>query len=132
MSGGKCDGCNHAFHRDTCPRKGPSGCVPLLDPATGKPTGIACSRSRAPCPCPYGACHKCGAPVAGATPFPLDSGAAEIDVDRGSAGAEDGQLAVCQLPDGTLACRRLAPGEQPGEREWRAREHVHQLAAALV
>lgn len=127
----RCDGCGHAFHRDTCPRKGTSGCTPLLDPATGRQIGIACSRgSRQPCPCPFGECHTCGAPIAGASPFPLDSGAAEIDIDRGSAGAPDGTLAVRQLPAGTLACRRLEPGELPGEGEWRGREHAHQLAAA--
>ena len=78
---GKCGGCGHAFHRDTCPRKGTSGCIPLLDPATGRQTGIACVRGRGPCPCPcaFGACHTCGAPVAGASPFPLGS-APEIDV----------------------------------------------------
>ena len=123
----KCDGCGHAFHRDTCPRKGPSGCLPLLDPATGRQTGVACSRTRVPCPCPWGECHECGAPIAGATPFPLNSGTPEIDIDRGSASAADGALAVRQLPDGTLACRRLAPGEEPGDREWRGREHAHQL-----
>jgi hypothetical protein len=128
-AGQKCDGCGHSFHRDTCPRKGTSRCIPLLDPATGRQTGIGCLRGRGDCPCPFGACHTCGAPIAGATPFPLDSGAPETDIDRGSAGAPDGQLAVRQLPDGTLACRRLAPGEEPGEREWRAREHAHQLAA---
>jgi len=127
-SGRRCEGCNHAAHRDTCPRKGASGCIPLLDPATGRQTGIACVRGRGPCPCPFGACHACGAPIAGATPFPLDSGAPEVDIDRGSAGAPDGTLAVRQLADGTLACRRLADGEEPGEREWRGREHVHQLA----
>lgn len=127
----RCDGCGHAFHRDQCPRKAASGCMPVLNPATGNQAGIACwGRPRPPCPCPFGACHTCGAPIAGAAQFPLDSGAPEIDVDRGSAGAPDGHLAVRQLPDGTLACRRLAPGEQPGRGEWRGREHIHQLAAA--
>lgn len=126
----RCDGCGHAFHRDTCRAKGTSGCAPLLD-ATGRQVGVACSRARRrPCPCPFGECHTCGAPIAGAAPFPLGSGAAEIDVDRGSAGAADGGLTVRRLADGTLACRRLEPGEQPGEGEWRGREHVHQLAAA--
>jgi len=131
IPGRRCGSCGHGFHRDTCPRKGPSGCVPLLDPATGQQTGTACTRARGPCPCPYGECHTCGAPVSGATPFPLDSGAPEIDVDRGSAGAPDGALAVRRLPDGTLACRRLASGEDPGGGWWRGREHAHQLAAAL-
>ena len=125
----QCGGCGHAFHRDQCPRKGASGCLPLLD-ATGRQVGIACSRTRVPCPCPFGECHDCGAPIAGAAPFPLDSGTPEIDIDRGSAGAPDGTWAVRQLPGGTLACRRLEPGEQPGDGEWRGREHVHQLAAA--
>jgi len=58
--------------------------------------------------------------------------APRIDVDWGSAGAPDGQLAVCQLADGTLACRRLASGEHPGDGWWQAREHEHQLAAAVV
>ncbi len=126
-AGRRCGGCNHAAHRDTCPRKGTSGCIPLLDPATGQQTGVACSRTRVPCRCPWGECHTCGAPIAGAAPFPLGS-APETDIDRGSAGAPDGTLAVRQLPDGTLACRSLADGEEPGEGEWRGREHVHQLA----
>jgi hypothetical protein len=126
-AGRRCDGCGHAFHRDTCPRKGTTGCIPLLD-SFGAPVGIACSRTRRSCPCPFGECHTCGAPIAGAAPLPLGHGAAEIDIDRGSAGAPDGTLAVRKLPDGTLACRRLADGEQPGEREWRGREHAHQLA----
>ena len=129
-AGRRCEGCGHAFHRDTCPRKGASGCQPVLDPATGRQVGIACSRgSRAPCPCPFGQCHTCAAPIAGAIPWPLDSGAPEVDIDRGSAGDPDGMLAVWQLADGTLACRRLMPGEHPGDGEWRGREHVHQLAA---
>ena len=102
-----------------------------LDPATGRPDGIQCYGDRAPCPCPFGACHTCGAPIAGASLFPLRS-ASEIDVDRGSAGAADGQLAVRKLADGTLACRRLAAGEEPGRGEWRGREHVHQLVPARV
>jgi hypothetical protein len=126
----RCDGCKHVFHRDGCTGKGPSRCQPLLDRATGRQTGIACWSTRAPCPCPFGECHTCGAPIAGATPFPLDSGTPEIDIDRGSAGAPDGTLAVRRLPDGTLACRHLADGEEPGEGEWRGREHVYQLTPA--
>jgi hypothetical protein len=126
-AGRRCGGCGHAFHRDTCPRKGTSGCAPLLAP-DGQVHGIACSRGRAPCPCPcpFGECHTCGAPIAGVAPFPLGS-AAEIDVDRGSAGRPDGTLAIRQLPDGTLGCRRLPDGEEPGEGEYRGRAHVHQL-----
>lgn len=127
QTGRRCDGCGHAFHRDQCTRKGPARAMLLLDPVTGAVTARACG-ARPPCPCPHGECHTCGAPVAGATSWPLDSGAPETDVDRGSAGAADGQLAVRELPDGTLACRRLAPGEEPGEREYRGRAHVHQLA----
>lgn len=125
----KCGGCGHAFHRDTCPRKGPSGCLPLLDPE-GRQVGIACSRTRMPCPCPFGECHACGAPIAGASPLPLEDGAIEVDLDRGSAGDLSGTWAVRKLDDGTLGCRRLADGEEPGNGEWRGREHVHQLAAA--
>ena len=123
----RCEGCGHVFHRDGCKAKGPSGCVPLLDPATGRETGIACG-VRPPCPCPWGACHSCGAPIAGASPFPL-GGSPEVDIDRGSAGDPDGTWAVRQLADGTLACRPLGPGlPLPGPGEWRAREHEHQLA----
>lgn len=100
----------------------------MLDPVTGQQIGIACFRTRAACACPFGECHACGAPIAGATLFPLDSGAPEIDIDRGSAGAADGRLAVRKLADGSLACRRLADGEQPASGEWRGREHAHQLA----
>ena len=89
----RCGQCGHAFHRDQCPRKGPSGCETMLNPATGRPTGIACARGRWPCPCPWGECHGCDAPITGATLFPLDSGADEVDIDRGSAGAPDGTLA---------------------------------------
>ena len=127
-TGRRCEGCGHAFHRDQCRAKGPSGCMPVLDRDTGRRTGIGCSRARVPCPCPWGECHTCGAPIAGASTFPLYDGSPEIDVDRGSAGAPDGDLAVRKLPDGTPACRRLTPGEEPGEREWRGREHAHQLA----
>lgn len=124
---GKCDGCGHAAHRDGCRAKGPSSSVAVLDPATGRPIGIACSRTRAPCPCPFGACHTCGALIAGASPFPLGS-APEVDIDRGSAGAPDGTWAVRKLADGSLACRPLGEGEQPGEGEWRGHAHIHQLA----
>ena len=125
-----CDGCGHAFHRDTCPRKGPSGCVPVLDPATGRESGIACSRgSRWPCPCPFGECHTCGAPIYGASTFPLDDGSPEIDIDRDSNNWPGGTLAIRQLPDGTRAVRRLAAGEEPGPGEWYGREHAHQLTA---
>ena len=126
-AGRRCDGCGHAFHRDTCRAKGSSGCLPLLGP-DGRQTGIACSRTRVPCPCPWGECHECGAPIAGASPFPLGS-APEVDIDRGSAGDPGGGWAIRRLPDGTLGCRRLADSEGPSEREWRGREHVHQLAA---
>lgn len=127
--GARCGGCGHAPHRDTCPRKGPSGCLPLLD-ATGRKMGFACSRTRGPCPCPWGWCHTCGQGIAGASTLPLRDGSPEIDVDRGSAGAPDGTIAVWKLPDGTLACRRLAPGEQPGRGEWRGREHACARATA--
>jgi len=120
----KCDRCHHVFHRDQCPRKGPSRCTSLLNPDTGQPNGIACGGTRWPCPCPWGECHHCAAPIAGASPFPLYSGADEIDIDRGSAGDPGGELAVQLLADGTLAVRRLAPGEETRPGEWRGREHT--------
>jgi hypothetical protein len=123
-AGRRCPRCLHAFHRDQCPRQGTSRCAVLPDPLTGRQAGIACARTRWPCPCPWGECHACAAPIAGATPFPLDSGAPEIDIDRGSAGAPDGMLAVCQVADGTLAVRRLAAGERPRPGERRGREHA--------
>lgn len=101
--------------------------MPLLDPATGKQTGIACG-GPCPCPCPFGTCHTCGAPIAGATPLPLSDSTPEIDIDRGSAGHPDATWAVWKLPDGTLACRPLGPGQPlPGPGEYRGREHAHQL-----
>jgi hypothetical protein len=121
---GKCPGCGHAWHRDLCPCKGPSGCVPLLNPATGQPRGFACSGTRAPCPCPFGWCHTCLRMIAGASTLPLYDGSPEINIERGSAGAPDGTWAVWKLADGTLGCRVLADGEQPAEREWRGREHT--------
>jgi len=120
-AGRRCDGCPHAFHRDGCRGKAASGCVPLDG------GGWACYRGARPdCPCPFGECHTCRAPIVGAGQS--DPDAPEIDVDRGSAGDPAGRLAVRKLADGTLACRRLADGEQPDEGEWRGREHIHQLA----
>jgi hypothetical protein len=117
---GPCPGCGHRLHRDQCGRKAAAGCTPLLDPA-GKPFGMACG-DKAPCPCPYGWCHRCRTPVVGAAQFPLDDeGLPEIDIDRGSSG--DGHWAVRQLADGRLAARRLGAGQQPAEGEWRGREH---------
>lgn len=114
--------------------------MPLLDEA-GRQTGFACSRSsRWPCPCPFGECHECGAPIVGACPLPLGRGSAEVDIDRGSAGDPDGTWIVWQLPDGRLACRpRLfssddieVTGEQPGLREWIGRAHACQAEAAVL
>jgi hypothetical protein len=127
VTGRRCPGCDHVFHRDQCTRKGPAKGWPVLDPATGRVFGRACG-DRPACPCPYGACHTCGAAVLGASTLPLDDGSPEIDVDPAPDPAPDGLLAVWWLADGTLACRRLAPGEQPWPREWRGREHAHQLA----
>jgi hypothetical protein len=124
--GEKCPGgCGHAAHRDECPGKAPGRCAPRLDPATGEQNGHLHYETRAPCPCPHGWCHHCGAPVVGAATLPLYDGSPEIDIDRGSAG--DGQLAVWKLADGTLAVRRLAPGQDPGPGQWRGREHHCEL-----
>lgn len=126
MTAARCPGCDHVAHRDQCRRKAPGGCATVLDPATGQPIGTACYRGeRAPCPCPYGWCHQCRAVIVGAATLPLDDGSPEIDVDPDPAG--DGALAVWPLPDGQLACRRLADGEQPRPGEWRGRQHAHQL-----
>jgi len=57
------------------------------------------------------------APVAGASTLPLQDGSPEVDIERGSAGAPDGEWAVWKLLDGTLACRQLTAGEQPGPGE---------------
>jgi len=103
----------------------------ILNPATGEPMpGFACGRTRVPCPCPFGWCHTCGQPVAGASTLPLYDGSPEIDIERGSANAPDGQWAVWKLADGTLACRKLADGEEPGPGEWRGREHTACAAVA--
>jgi hypothetical protein len=53
-------------------------------------------------------------------------------VERGTAGAEDGTLAVRRLADGTLGCRVLRPGEEPAEREWRGREHSGACAERVL
>lgn len=47
-----------------------------------------------------------------------------VSVERGSAGAADGLLAVRELDDKFLACRSLADGDQPAQGEWRGREHT--------
>jgi hypothetical protein len=47
-----------------------------------------------------------------------------VSVERGSADAAGGLLAVRILVDGFLACRDLAHGEQPVKGEWRGREHT--------
>lgn len=127
MTGRRCEGCSHVFHRDECRGKAPDGHVPVLDPATGRRTGHACYRgARPPCPCPRGACHTCGAVIEGASTFPLNDGSPEIDLDPEP--AEDGLWAARKLADGTLAIHPLAAGEQPGPGEWQARAHAHQLA----
>lgn len=135
MSGRRCDdhagGCGHAFHRDECRGKAPDGYVPVLDPATGAPIGHGCYRgARPPCPCPRGACHACGAVIEGASTFPLGGSSPETDLDPEP--ADDGFWAARKLADGTLAIRRLGAGQQPGPREWRAREHAHQLAGVTA
>jgi hypothetical protein len=122
--GRRCGHCPHAFHRDQCPGQGPSRCVTMLTPATGARAGIACTTTRAPCPCPWGECHDCGCPVAGASTLPLYDGSPEIDIERGSAGDPDGTWAVWQLADGTLACRPIEPGGPIFGRELRGREHT--------
>ena len=127
---GKCGGCGHKAHRDDCDRKSPSRCEPRVDPATGKRNGMSHYTTRAPCPCPWGWCHTCKAPVVGAHTLPLDDGTPEIDIDRGSAGDPGGEWAVWKLADGRLACRRLAPGERVVGEVWRGREHAHQLTPA--
>ena len=47
-----------------------------------------------------------------------------VSVERASAGAPGGLLAVRVLDNGFLACRSLADGDQPAEGEWRGREHT--------
>lgn len=132
----RCPGCDHVAHRNTCTRKAPSACVPLLDPATGDQLGgggYACYRGeRPPCRCPYGWCHTCRAIILGASILPLGSGEPEIDLDADLTGPAPllvpGDLAVRHLADGTLAARRLELGEEPAG-DWRpARAHAHQLA----
>jgi hypothetical protein len=117
----RCQHCGHAAHRKACRAKGPSGCVPLAD-ADGRQVGIACG-PRPPCPCPYQVC-KCGLPVAVAHLAGTDLDAA---MERGSAGAPDGRLAVRKnrhMLDGSLVCRELGDGEPLRAGEWRGREHV--------
>lgn len=125
----RCPACPHAAHRDDCQAKGPSRCVTLIDPGTGRPVGIACSSTRQPCPCPLGTCHTCGAVISGVRPVPL--GDVEIDVD-GTGAHPGGTMAVWMLADGTLAGRLLGAWCEPGDGEWRARAHVHQLPDAAA
>lgn len=80
---------------------------------------IVCGRERRPCPCPYQVC-KCGLPVVVAHLTGADLDAA---VERGSANTPGGRLAVRKRPDGSLACRELGDGDEPGPGEWRGREH---------
>ena len=123
----KCARCGHAEHARACRAKGPSRCVPVPGAAG---TAVICG-ARPPCPCSWRSC-ACGQPVALACELPpevralpLEDGEVMIvSVERGSAGAPGGLLAVRVLADGFLACRSLAAGEQPAEGEWRGREHA--------
>lgn len=121
-----CVRCGHAGHVRACRAKGPSRCVPFAD---GAAAGLVCG-VRPPCRCAWRTCG-CGQPVALACELPARAQAlplrAEImivSVERGSAGAAEGLLAVRELAGGFLACRDLVPGEQPGAGEWRGREHT--------
>lgn len=120
----KCRGCDHAPHKGACRAKSPSRCTPLAG-ADGRTRGIACG-VRLPCPCAWRDC-ACDAPVA--VTRLLGTGATVIAVERGSAAAPDGTLAVRRLADGTLGSRLLRPGEEPGEGEWRGRGNEPQCPA---
>lgn len=127
----KCPSCGHAAHRDGCRATAPSGCVPLVDEA-GTQVGMACYRGgRPPCRCPFGWCHTCRVPVRGASPLPGRD--VEIDLDAGPGALPGGAaLVVRELADGTLACRVLAEGEEPGNGEEPGRAHAHQLPGAAA
>jgi len=107
----KCPRCGHAAHKRACRAKGPSRCVLT---AAGRTCGY-----RPPCPCPWQVC-SCGLPVAVAH---LDGTDLDTAVERGSAGAADGTLAVMLAPDGSLTARELDGGPL-AEGEWRGREHL--------
>lgn len=122
----KCGRCGHAEHAKACRCKGPSGCIPFSD---GAATGMICG-VRPSCPCAWRVC-ACGTPVAlavelppAARALPLTDEVMMVSVERGSAGAADGLLAVRELVGGYLACRGLADGDHPATGEWRGREHA--------
>lgn len=122
----KCGRCGHAEHVGACRAKGPSGCVSVSGTAG---TAMICG-PRPPCPCAWRTCG-CGKPVAlaveldpGVRVLPQRGTVMIVSVERGSAGKPGGLLAVRLLPDGLLACRTLANGEQPAAGEWRGCEHV--------
>jgi hypothetical protein len=131
----KCARCGHAEHTAACTGKGPSGCVPVFGDTV---TGIICG-DKPPCPCAWRTC-ACKKPVAlavelppRARALPLEGGEVMfVSVERGSAGAPDGLLAVRVLLDGFLACRNLAPGEEPAPGEWRGREHANDDCRVLA
>jgi hypothetical protein len=123
----KCPGCagRHAVHSGPCKALGPSKCVPIFAEAG---TGFMCG-ARPPCPCGWRDC-ACGQPVVITVELPPGVNTCPpcevilVPCERVPPGdAGDGLLAVRKLADGFLACRGLAEGEEPGEGEWRAREH---------
>jgi hypothetical protein len=122
----RCARCGHVEHVRACRAKGPSRCVPFSSAAA---TGMMCGL-RPSCPCAWRTC-ACGKPVAlacelsaEARTLPLLGTVMIVSVERGSARAADGLLAVRELDDGFLACRTLADGEQPLDGQWRGREHT--------
>lgn len=134
---GKCRGCGwqHAPHRGPCPCKAPSGCVPF---ATEDAMGFVCYRGQRPgCLCPYRQC-SCGATVALALLLPASAKGAPagevvmVPYERDPARDAAGLLAVRKMADGWLACRELAPGEEPGEGEERRCEHDDERAGHKI
>ena len=121
---GRCGGCAHAAHKNACPGKAPSGCVPLSERGSTEQSGWACHRGQRPeCLCSWRTC-KCGAEVDEATLMMLvDDVEITVPVLRGSYGDLAGLLEVWADPAGELWCRELEPGEPVTPGRWRGVEH---------
>jgi hypothetical protein len=114
---GKCARCGHAKHAAECTRLGSVTCRPL--------PGVGLVRGRFLCGCTYAGSVQADAKVCTcgqALAWALTQRGRPMPVERGSANAPDGTLAVWQI-GGRLYCRVLRTGEEPRPGEWRGRAH---------
>lgn len=112
----RCPACGHTAHHRPCARRGPVECRAVATEA-----GTARVRGQWPCGCPYRTkVCGCGARLVLAT----TAAGKDMPVERGSANAPDGTLAVRrETPGGALTARVLGKDEEPGAGEWRGRTH---------